>query len=288
MFLAVIATAMAMPAALAQVNRCDVNYDNEVNTADVTAIYNRIITGEEPQKPVMQRETFVANGVAFVMMPVEGGIFMMGATAEQETPILQDKSVHLVTLGDYHIGRTEVTQELWEAVTGSNPSNSKGDFLPVEKVSWEDCQTFISKLNTLLADQLNGREFRLPTEAEWEFAARGGLRSMHHKFSGSDTLDDVAWYNDNSGGKSYTVARKAPNELGLYDMSGNVLEWCHDWYDSYTVEDQTNPTGSVWGSYRVFRGGSWSRNAEYCRTACRFKNTPSSTFDDLGLRLALH
>ena len=157
--------------AAAQVSRSDVNLDGDVNSADVVAIYNTIINGEEVGTI---NQVFAVHGVAFTMVPVDGGTFMMGATAEQEKPYDDEKPAHQVTLSSYYIGRTEVTQELWEAVMGSNPSYWKDDRLPVEQVSWNDCQEFISKLNIQLASQLDGRKFRLPTEAEWEFAARGG------------------------------------------------------------------------------------------------------------------
>ena len=165
---------------------------------------------------------FMVNGVSFEMVRVEGGTFHMGATSEQKDEAWdREKPVHSVTLSSYYIGKTEVTQALWQAVMGSNPSNFKGSNLPVECVCWNDCQEFIQKLNSL-----TGRNFRLPTEAEWEFACRGGNNSRGYKYSGSNNLGSVAWYDDNSGGQTHPVATKAPNELGIYDMSGNVWEWC--------------------------------------------------------------
>ena len=154
--------------------------------------------------------TFEANGVSFTMIPVEGGTFTMGATSEMTEPFYWEEPTHQVTLSSYYIGETEVTQALWKAVMGSNPSEFKGDDLPVEYVSWDDCQTFISKLSAL-----TGKNFRLPTEAEWEFAARGGNQSRHTQYSGSSRIDDVAWYEDNSGGKTHPVKTKQPNELGI-------------------------------------------------------------------------
>ena len=237
-------------------------------------------------------ETFMVKGVTFTMVRVERGTFTMGATSEQGSDInSNEKPAHQVTLTqDYYIGQTEVTQALWQAVMGNNPSYFKGDNRPVDRVSWNDCQTFITKLN-----QLTGREFRLPTEAEWEFAARGGNQSQGYKYAGSDDLDAVAWYSDNipsqsSGNAGYgtqTVATKAPNELGLYDISGNVWEWCQDWYSSYSSGAQTDPTGPSSGSDRVLRCGSWSSRAGGCRVSYRVYYDPSLRDYYFGLRLAL-
>ncbi len=226
------------------------------------------------------KRTFTVNGVNFTMIHVAGGTFQMGSNDSDAYD--DEKPVHSVTLSSYSIGETEVTQALWTAVMGSNPSDFKGNNLPVEEVSWNDCQTFIRKLNSL-----TGENFRLPTEAEWEFAARGGNRSRGYKYSGSDNLGDVAWYFGNSGGKTHAVKSKSPNELGIYDMSGNVWEWCSDWYGSYSSSSVTNPKGPSSGSHRVNRGGSWSSNARYCRVAYRYYDTPSYTFNFLGLRLVL-
>ena len=214
------------------------------------------------------------------MIAVKGGTFQMGSDDRNDYA----KPVHQVTLSDYYIGETEVTQELWNAVMGSNPSYCTGNMQrPVEQVSWNDCQTFISKLN-----QLTGATFRLPTEAQWEYAARGGNKSKGYTYSGSNAIDDVAWYKSNSNSSSTThpVKTKAPNELGIYDMSGNVWEWCSDWTGSYSSVAQTDPTGPATGSYRVGRGGSWFNNAAGCRVACRFSYAPAGSRGDLGLRLA--
>ena len=225
----------------------------------------------------------VKNGINIEMVKVEAGSFDMGATSEMQNPYSDEKPVHRVTLtNNYYVGKYEVTQALWQAVMGSNPSNFKGDALPVEQVSWNDCQDFISKLNAM-----TGKRFRLPTEAEWEYAARGGKKSRGYLFSGSITLGDVAWYKENSGSKTHVVGTKQPNELGIYDMSGNVWEWCQDWYDSYSSSPQTNPTGAVRGSDRVNRGGSWGNSAGYCRTSCRINSTPGDRYIGLGLRLVL-
>ena len=228
---------------------------------------------------------FNVKGVSFKMIAIEGGTFQMGATLKQGKKASKDeKPAHSVTLSDYYIGETEVTQELWEAVMGTNPSYSKGNKKPVEKVSWDDCQEFIRKLN-----QLTGKNFRLPTEAEWEYAARGGNKSKGYKYSGSNTIGDVAWYTNNSGSKIHDVKTKQANELGIYDMSGNVWEWCQDWYDSsyYSSSPSSNPAGPSSGSSRVGRGGSWYVSAEYCRVSNRDRGSPDGSGGALGLRLSL-
>ena len=227
--------------------------------------------------------TVTVNGVSFNMMKVEAGTFNMGATSEQQDADSDEKPVHKVTLSrNYYIGKTEVTQALWKAVMGSNPSNFEGDNKPVENVSWDDCQRFISRLNA--ATDMN---FRLPTEAEWEFAARGGNKSKHYEYSGSNDLDDVAWYDGNSHSTTHDVATKQPNELGLYDMSGNVWEWCSDWYGDYSSNAQTDPAGPFSGSRRVYRGGSWYYGARYCRSSGRHDITAGDRGNRLGLRLGL-
>ena len=214
---------------------------------------------------------------------VEGGTFTMGATSEQGSDAYpNEKPTHSVTLDGYYIGKYEVTQELWKAVMGSNPSSFKGDNLPVEQVSWNDVQEFLRKLNAI-----TGKRYRLPTEAEWEFAARGGNSSRGYKYSGSNSLGSVAWYDDNSGSRTHAVGTKSPNELGIYDMSGNVDEWCQDWYDSYSSSSQRNPKGPNNGSYRVCRGGSWLNNARFCRVSLREGYNLDGSYGYLGFRLAL-
>ena len=228
-------------------------------------------------------QTFTVNGVSFTMIAVKGGTFQMGATSEQGSDAYDnEKPVHSVPLSDYYIGETEVTQELWIAVMGNNPSYYSGNpQRPVERVSWNDCQEFIKKLN-----QLTGKNFRLPTEAEWEYAARGGKKSKGYKYSGSNTIDDVAWYTSNSS-STHDVKTKQANELGIYDMSGNVYEWCQDWYGSYSISYKTNPTGPSSGSHRVRRGGSWNSSARGCRVSSRFSSYPGNGSYYLGLRLSL-
>ena len=225
----------------------------------------------------------VKNGINIEMVKVEAGSFNMGATPEMRSPYKDEKPAHRVTMtNDYYIGKYEVTQALWQAVMGSNPSKFKGDDLPVEMVSWGDCQDFISKLNAM-----TGKHFRLPTESEWEYAARGGKKSRGYQYSGSKTLGDVAWYDGNSGSKTHAVGTKQPNELGIYDMAGNVWEWCQDWKGSYSSSPQANPTGAVGGSYRVIRGGNWRDSARGCRSSGRFGLTPGYRDFSLGLRLVL-
>lgn len=226
----------------------------------------------------------ILNNLVANMVYIQGGTFTMGATSEQGSDVGDnEKPAHQVTLSSFSIGKYEVTQEEWEAVMGSNPSEFKGAKHPVEQVSWEDCQTFIRKLN-----QLTGRNFRLPTEAEWEYAARGGRSSRGYKYAGTTSyLDGYAWYTENSGNTTHPVGQKNANELGLYDMSGNVNEWCADWYGDNTSSAQTNPQGPSSGSDRVFRGGSWYGTAEGCRVSIRGFIIPSYGNRVFGLRLAL-
>ena len=225
----------------------------------------------------------VKDGISIEMVKVEAGTFMMGATSEMKDPYNCEKPVHQVTLtNDYYMGKYEVTQALWQAVMGSNPSYFKGDNLPVEKVSWNDCQEFISKLNSL-----TGRKFRLATEAEWEYAARGGKKSRGYQYSGSRKISDVVWYDGNSANETHPVGTKQANELGIYDMTGNVWEWCQDRYGSYSSSSQTNPTGADSGSCRVKRGGGYAESACECRSSYRFGFAPDIRGGNLGLRLAL-
>ena len=231
----------------------------------------------------IQSKTFTVGGVSFNMMLVEAGTFTMGANHQPDDPFDDEQPAHLVTLtNDYYLGQTEVTQDLWQAVMGSNPSDFKDLYLPVEKVSWYDCHEFIRRLT-----DSTGCHFRLPTEAEWEFAARGGNNSSGCRYAGSNNLDEVAWYGANSHRRTNPVGVKRPNELGLYDMNGNVFEWCQDGYGPYSSAPQTNPSGPADAPFRVLRGGSWISLALYCRIPKRDANTPDFSFGNIGLRLAL-
>lgn len=257
--------------------------------------------------------TVKINSVTFDMIHVEGGTFAMGTSTEQSGEI-DEKPTHSVKLSSFSIGETEVTQALWQVVMSNNPSYFTGNSqLPVEQVSWKDCQKFLRKLN-----RLTGKNFRLPTEAEWEYAARGGNKSHGYKYCGSNNIDDVAWFNENSGDKyldnlskplvweyyddnpdwalieennckTHIVKQKEPNELGLYDMSGNVSEWCSDRYNEsyYAKSPVYNPKGPSLWFYRVCRGGSWFDYASFCRSSFRGSSRPGYSFETLGLRLAL-
>ena len=258
----------------------DCDQDGNVNISDVTTLIDYLLSGNWSGEQV-----FTVGGVTFKMIDVEGGTFTMGFTGE--TPTSEEENAlpaHQVTLSSYNIGETEVTQALWVAVMGNNPSHYTGDLnRPVETVSWNDCQEFITQLN-----QMTGVTFRLPTEAEWEFAARGGNMSHGYMYSGSNTLDDVAWNsNNNSTNISQPVGQKAPNELGLYDMSGSVWEWCNDYYDVYSANAQTNPTGPTSGSDRVARGGAFFNDQAGHRVWFRNHSSADQFADGLGFRLAL-
>lgn len=248
--------------------------------------------GKEAACEIAVLRTLSVNGASFSMMPVRGGTFIMGAPMTQTGSNVNEKPQHPVTLSDYMIGVTEVTQELWQAVMGYTPGRFKGHpKRPVENVSWTDCEAFIKTLN-----ELTGLNFRLPTEAQWEYAAKGGDRSKGYVFAGSDSIMPVAWYYTNSSAVgedhpdygTHDVATKRPNELRIYDMSGNVNEWCADWYAPYTADAQTNPTGPTSGNYKVFRGGCWNDYAKVCRVCFRYPQSVTFKNDKQGLRLALY
>lgn len=269
----------------------DINNNGSVDISDVTALISYLLNGSWPE-PLVQEETYTVNGVSFTMVPVKSGTFTMGATSEQVDDALEwEYPSHQVTLSDYSIGQTEVTQALWVAVMGNNPSLFTTDpNRPVERVTWEDCQEFIAALNSI-----TGKHFRLPTEAEWEYAARGGNKSQGFKFAGSNEIEEVAWYMNNSyavGGSSpdygtHIVGTKMANELGIYDMSGNVWEWCQDYFGNYSTEPQTNPTGPETGTNRIRRGGGWDLEMQSCRISHRSNRAPTYKYNNQGLRLAL-
>ena len=226
--------------------------------------------------------TETVRNLNMAMVAVKNGTLTMGCTPEQGSDCRDsEKPAHRINVSDFFIGKYEVTQAQWKAVMGDNPSNYKGDNLPVERVSWNDIQEFISKLNAL-----TGKQYRLPTEAEWEFAARGGVSSKGFKYSGSNTAGEVAWIDSNSAKTTHAVGTKSPNELGIYDMSGNVLEWCNDWLGQYTEVGKVNPKGANTGTLRVGRGGSWSSQERVVRVAARSGNAPDSRAMNLGFRLA--
>ena len=260
-------------------NAYDVNRDGAVTAADITDIYDVLLNG----MPSDITE-YTVNGVTFAMVNVEGGTFAMGNPDYQsDEDFYNEGPVHQVTVSSFSIGQTEVTQELWQAVMGWNYSGHGGNLqYPAEYMTWSICQEFIAKLN-----EMTGKNFRLPTEAEWEFAARGGNKSNGYQYAGSNDIDEVAWYTSNSGGATHEVGTKAPNELGIYDMSGNVWEWCSDWYGEYSADAQVDPTGPESGAEKVMRGGSWYGKAKKCRVAKRFKASALFGDDDIGLRLAM-
>lgn len=270
------------------------SYDYRVQAPDYMPQAGKVVV-DDPKQPhvvsaLLRREgedrLVTVGSVTFTMIPVKGGTFQMGATKEQTGEARKDeKPVHTVTLDNFQIGETEVSQALWREVMGSNPSTYKGNDLPVTNVTWEDCQEFIKKLN-----ERTGKQFRLPTEAEWEFAARGGTASKGYMFSGSDEVRSVAWHNRDSNrdrhNGPYAIKSKDPNELGIYDMSGNVNEWCQDWFGDYTADPQTNPQGPATGKEHVYRGGSWW----YYGMSCRVSRRNSGVKDVrgvIGLRLAM-
>lgn len=226
---------------------------------------------------------FKVGKVAFRLKPVEGGDFIMGASQSRGDDCESDELPgHKVLIQSFYMGQFEVTQELWEEIMGDNPSLFNGENLPVENVSWDNCQTFIKRLN-----ERTGAKFRLPTEAEWEYAARGGKKSKGYKYSGGNDLSAVAWYKSNSSGTTHAVGQKTANELGLYDMSGNVWEWCQDWYGKYNSLVKLNPEGVSSGNYRVHRGGSWLMTELYCPVSFRYCDAPDCTYSQLGFRLCL-
>ncbi len=250
----------------------------------------------------------IVNGCEFWMLPVKGGSFLMGSDKDDSDGFDRERPTHDVSVPDFFIGKFPVTQALWQAVVTAPfdgaassppvqklkpaPSRFQGAERPVEQVSWDDAQLFIQKLNELTKNsRLAGYYYYLPTEAEWEYAACGGKFHIEgYKYSGSDRLKDVGWFDKNSGGETKPVGLKYPNQLGIHDMSGNVFEWCEDdWHENYkgAPENGSAWMDSPWGTNRVLRGGSWNNSALLCRAAVRFFDTPDYRAFDLGFRLAL-
>lgn len=237
---------------------------------------------------------FTVNGVSFEMVPIDGGAFQMGGTIEQRSELgSMDLPVHQVAVSSFLLGQTEVTRRLWKAVMGEDSGDWMVDDLPVEWVSWKQCQEFIQRL-----DSLTGQHFRLPTEAEWEFAARGGKNAgQQYRYSGGRDYNEVAWLYLNSENRTHQVAQKKPNQLGLYDMSGNVWEWCSDWFAPYSKDTQIDPVGpteSEAKSYnideparKVVRGSSWDNSTLNSRLSAREGRDPEYSFYDCGFRLAM-
>lgn len=240
--------------------------------------------------------TFKVGDITFKMIFVNGGTFQMGSYSGEG----DERPVHNVSVSDFYMGEFEVTQALWQEVMGTTiyqqrdkastdrPMRGVGADYPMYYVNHTEAEEFCGRLNQRLRSQLPvGYSFTLPTEAEWEYAAKGGNKSNTYTYSGSNYLSEVGWYADNSGESTHTVGSKRANEFGLYDMSGNVWEWCFDWYGSYSSSSQTNPRGSISGSKRVLRGGSWLNSDAYCRVALRNYGIPGYRDDDRGFRLAI-
>jgi len=245
-------------------------------------------TGSTPSASGQSRSVDLGGGVSLELLPVDAGSFRMGSNAGES----DEKPMRTVRVTrDFWVGKTEVTQQQYQQLMGSNPSQFKGDDLPVETVSWDGAVKFCEELTKResAANRLSsGYVYRLPTEAEWEYAARGGEKNRNTQYAGSHNLDSVAWHSGNSGGRTQLVGTKAANELGLHDMSGNVWEWCHDWYqDNYNGLAATDPSGPSSGSLRVFRGGSWDNSAANCRVANRNGDWPSDVVSFMGFRVVL-
>lgn len=246
-------------------------------TADVDILEGDDYIFELTLEEVTNENEFKKYGMVFI----QGGTFQMGCTNEQTHCFEDERPIHSVTLNSYYLSKYEVTQSLWQELMGANPSNFKNENHPVENVSWHDAQEFIVRLN-----KKSGKNFRLPTEAEWEFAARGGVRSEKYLFSGSNSITEVGWYNGNGSRTTHQVGTKLPNELGLFDMTGNVLEWCSDGNGRYPDSHQINPLGNKVETDKIVRGGGWFSDAKYCRNASRDCKNAGSRFSSLGFRLA--
>jgi len=267
------------------------NYFKERKWTEARNQY-RAVLERNPKDPKAQRQyelctadyfanyTETGNNLNLEMIAVDGGSFTMGASDNDADCFDWEKPAHRVTVSDFYIGKYEVTQAQWKAIMGTNPSRFKGDNLPVERVKWNDIQEFIRKLNAR-----TGKRYRLPSEAEWAYAARGGNKNTGYKYSGNNTIGNVAWYSDNSNNTTHPVGSKSPNELGIYDMSGNVFECCNDLMGPYSSDSQTDPQGPLTGINHVVRGGSWVSDPKYVRVSYRYYY-PVAGESDVGFRLA--
>jgi formylglycine-generating enzyme required for sulfatase activity len=248
---------------------------------EVVTIENSLPQRIAEAKVQKEKDEAAVRNLNIEMILVKGGTFRMGCSEEQgEDCNDNEKPLHSVTVSSFNMGKYEVTQAQWKCIMGDNPSFYKGDNLPVEQVRLTAIEEFISKLNSA-----TGKRYRLPTEAEWEYAARGGNKSQGYKYSGSNTLSNVGWISDNSSDTTHPVGGKSPNELGIYDMSGNVMEWCSDWYSDYSSSSQTNPVGPSSGRSRMYRGGGWNDLSKYCRVSSRDIVIPAYRFSRIGFRL---
>lgn len=260
------------------------NLNKKIKNQYITASHFNLCNNPKPSIHLAPQQNNTNSKFDIEMIKVQGGTFIMGCTAEQGKDCEDfEKPAHQVTVDDFYIGKFEITQKLWKAVMGTNPAYfTECDDCPVEQVNWDDIRIFLKRLN-----DSTGKNYRLPTEAEWEFAARGGNLSEGYKYVGSNTLADVAWYVENSQEKTHPVGQKQANELGIYDMGGNVREWCSDWFYDYSNSNQVNPTGPTLGTLHVLRGGSWNKLGIYCRTTYRIRNSNVHRDNNNGLRVVL-
>jgi formylglycine-generating enzyme required for sulfatase activity len=251
-----------------------------------------------------KNRNFKIDDLNFEMVFVQGGTFIMGCTSDPNDCFENEEPTHSVTLSDFYLGKWQVTQQLWKKVMGTTisqqrnlldsiftfPFHGEGGLYPMYYINYMECEEFCEKLNQLLSKQLpEGYKFALPSEAQWEYAARGGKKSKGYLYSGSDKIGNIAWYEELSNEQTHEVGTKKKNELGIYDMSGNLWEWCVDWFDGeyYNYSPSTDPTGPSYGYFRALRGGSWRSIAQGCRTSCRYRSSPNERASNCGLRLAL-